>query len=712
MKFLPISERFFATLLSVFVLLTLIGVGCFAQAASVPLSKPPHLSTATPATPNSPNALTPGNSPNTAKKTTLSSRLWNLQDADILSIINEVSQETGKNFVVDPRVNGKITLVSSKPVRGDQIYQVFLSVLGILGYSAVPGDDNVVKIVPNAEAGEQGVTVANRKSPGQGDEVVVRVIPLENVSAAQLISVLRPMLPQWSNIASYAPGNVLILLGRAANLDRIINIIQDVDKASSSSIQIIPLRHASASQVAAVLNNLQAAASRTGETSNISIAVDDRSNSILLGGSKTSRVRMRVLISQLDAPSTSPSGNTEVVYLRYLQAKTLAPLLGKIAQNILNKDSSGLNADVGTPPSATNASSTSSGQGAPAVDKTTTVINSNYIQAEPNTNAIVITAPPKLMQAIKEIVAKLDVRPAQVLVEAIIAEVDESNVTSLGIQWGSVTSSSSSSSSSTSTTGTSSSGGGSVTSFPPLGAGVIGIMPHVQIQAILSLLRNQNGVDILSTPSIMVLDNQKAVIEIGQQVPIQTGSYATSNSVQTATPFTTNGYKDVTLKLDVTPQINLGNSVRLKINLKNDTLQNPQNPGLTPIVDTSKISNSVIISSDDILVLGGLIKRSNNENINKVPIFGDIPIIGSLFKQKATNQEKRNLMVFIKPIIMSSVTDNNPLLISQSKYAIIRNEQANYRDNLREIGDKPVDTRLPPWRNGKDLPTPFVADKS
>ena len=223
-------------------------------------------------------------------------RLWNLQDADILSVITEVSQETGKNFIVDPRVSGKISLVSSKPIKQSEVYQVFLSVLGLLGYSAIPSG-NVIKIVPNMESGEQATAVATNQLPGRGDEVVVRVIPLQNVSASQLIPVLRPMLPQWSNISAYTPGNVIILLGRASNLDRIHTIIEDVDRASTSGIQMIPLRHASASQVAIVLNNLQAAGRASGESSMVSIAVDERSNSILLGGPKAARLRMHVLIS-------------------------------------------------------------------------------------------------------------------------------------------------------------------------------------------------------------------------------------------------------------------------------------------------------------------------------------------------------------------------------------------------------------------------------
>lgn len=627
-----------------------------------------------------------------------SGRLWNLQDADILSVITEVSQETGKNFVVDPRVSGKVTLISSKPLRKGEVYQVFLSVLGLLGYSAVP-NGNVIKIVPNMESGEQATRIATRSSPGKGDEVVVRVIPLENVSATQLIPVLRPMLPQWSNISAYTPGNVLILLGRASNLDRIYNIVQEVDQAANSGIQIIPLRHASALQVANVLNNLQTAARAAGEASSVSIAVDERSNSLLLGGPKAARVRMRVIIADLDSPSTTPEGNTEVVYLRYLQAKTFAPLLSKIAANILGKGSAAAQDSGSTAASSSNpgssAANKSQSQESPQ--------SYTYIQPEPNSNAIVITAPPALMRALKAVIAKLDIRPAEVMVEAIIAEIDETNLRSLGIQWGGRGNDGTAEPQSSPPSGT------AVTDFPPIGAGIFGIIPGgVKLTAVLSMLENLNGVDILSTPSVVVLDNQKATIEVGQDVPFQNGSYATSSNITTVQPFNTIQSKPVTLKLVVTPQINLGTSVRLQMELKNDSLQNPQNPTLNPIINTSSIKNSVIVKTDDILVVGGLISNSNNENINKVPFLGDAPIIGPLFRQKTRNVSKKNLMVFIKPVIMTANDDS--MLITHMKYNTIRSTQANFREDLEDIGRQPAPTRLPPWKNSKDLPAPFRND--
>lgn len=621
-------------------------------------------------------------------------RIWNLQDADILSVINEVSQETGKNFIVDPRVNGKISLVSSKPLRSDQVYDVFLSVLSMLGYSAIETGD-VIKIVPNMESGEAATKIASYREPGKGDEVVVRVIPLKNVTSTQLIPVLRPLMPQWSNISSYTPGNVLILMGRADNLMRIVDIVHDVDRSASNGIQMIPLKNASAVQVAQVLNNLQSAARASGETAAVSIAVDDRSNSILLGGPKAMRLRMQVLISQLDQPAASSEGNTEVIYLRYLEAKKFAPLLGKIAENIMGKTHGGSSGGSSLTTTYKAAVSNIGNKDKSSSESDDMPVNSTSIQAEPNSNAIIITAPPTLMKALKTVIKKLDIQPKQVLVEAIIAEIDENNLTNLGIQWGSVSSD-----------GSVSGGTGSlVTSFPPLGAGVVGIMPSTQIQAVLSILQNQSGVDILSTPSIVVLDNQKATIEVGQDVPMTTGSYATTGGANTVTPFTTIESKAVTLKLDVTPQLNLGHSVRLKLDLKNDTLQNPLNPGLTPIVNTSKITNSVIINSDDVLVLGGLISSANNESINKVPILGDLPIVGTLFQQKVSSQKKKNLMVFIKPVIMRGSED--AMVISQSKYNDMRGYQANFRSELADIGKRPLSTALSPWKNSTDLPKPF-----
>jgi general secretion pathway protein D len=623
-----------------------------------------------------------------AKSHTTGGRLWNLQDADILSVINEVSLETGKNFVVDPRVTGKISLISSKPIKPTEVYQVFLSVLELLGYSAVPSGD-VVKIVPNMESGELPSAVATNKSPGHGDEVVVRVIPLENVSATQMLPVLRPMLPQWSNISAYTPGNVLILAGHAANLQRIVNVIQNIDSSATNSIEIVPLHQASSSQVATVLTNLQNAARNNGDNASVSIAADERSNSILLSGNKGARLRLRSLIAQLDAPVSGSQGNTEVIYLRYLQAKTLAPVLGKIATNILR---TGNTESGGTASTATTATG---GQPGKAKDLPE---NETNIQAEPNVNALIVTAPPALMKSIKSIVSKLDIRPAQVLVQAIIVELDESDLSNLGIQWGSRQ---------TNNPNENLQGGAATSvSFPALGEGTLGIIPGTKIKAVLSSLQNKTGVNILSTPSVVVLDNKRATLKVGQDVPTQTGSYATSNNVGTVTPYNTIENKPVVLQLDVIPQINLGNSVRLAIKLKNDTLQNPDNPGLNPIINTSEIRNSVIIKSDDILVIGGLISNNLTESTDKIPILGDIPGVGILFQHKRHTVQRKNLVAFIKPEILYNSDDATT--ITNTKYNAMREAQINWPSaDLTRLGEQKMGNIIPPWKNDIALPKPF-----
>jgi len=623
--------------------------------------------------------------------TSSQSRLWNLQDADILSIINEVSLETGKNFVVDPRVSGKISLISSKPINAKEVYDVFLSILELLGFSAID-NGHVIKIVPNMESTEMATRVANTLQPGHGNEVVVRVIPLQNVSALQVLPVIRPMLPQWSNISSYAPGNVLILVGHAANLSRIAQVIKSLDTASTNGIEVVPLKQASADQIATVLNNLQSAGRASGEGSTVSIAADERTNSILLSGSRAARLHAKLLIAQLDTPSTGASGNTEVVYLRYLQAKTLAPVLGKIAQNILKSGS--------TDPSLPPVSVINNNGGASKGKNAITPENLTNIQSENNTNALIITAPPTLLKSLKNIVAKLDIRPAQVLVEAVIVEINQDNINNLGIQWAPRAYEKSDSNHQEQ---------GSSAPSPSLGNGMLGIIPSSRIKAVLSLLENKSGVNILSTPSVVVVDNQKAILKVGEDVPFQDGSYATTGNTSTVAPFTTVSSKPVVLQLTVKPQINLGNAVKLMLDIKNDSLQNPDNPGLHPIIKTSQIQNTVIINSGDTLVLGGLISNNITDRTDKIPFLGDLPIVGLLFQHKSRALEKKNLVVFIKPVIVHNKAESDK--ITNTKYDNIRQRQIDWPVELSKPGEQKFQNILPLWKNAVSLPKPFAEDK-
>ncbi|MDX1900692.1 MAG: type II secretion system secretin GspD [Gammaproteobacteria bacterium] len=612
------------------------------------------------------------------------SRLWNLQNADILSIINQVSLETGKNFVVDPRVSGKISLISSKPVKPSEVYDIFLSVLELLGYSAI-NSGHVVKIVPNMESGEFATPVATANRQGHHDEVMVRILPLERVSAAQLIPVIRPFLPQWSNISAYTPGNVIILLGRSANLDRIVKIIHQIDQNASSDVDIVQLREASAAQMVTVLTRLQNSTRAAGDAPQVSFAADERSNSILLAGNKSARLHLKYLISKLDTPAGKAEGNTEVIYLRYLQAKTFAPLLGKIALNMQGKNSGG---DTS---SRTDSSVNTTG---PAGKSAGTPELQTNVQAELSTNAIIITAPPDMMRALKAVVTKLDIRPAEVLVEGIIVEVNQDDLRSLGIRWGTLTQTTNTNTSDVTTP---------VTVLTP---GIVGLIPNSNIAAILNFLETRNDANILSTPSVSVLDNHKAKLEIGQTVPEETGSYATTGSATTATPFNTFQDKKVALTLEVVPQINLNTAVRLEIKLNNDSLQNPEDPGDHPIVNTSSIQNSVIINSGDVLVLGGLISNSSTVAIHKVPILGDIPIVGKLlFQSKGHKIQKKNLLVFIKPTIVHTSEDAN--ILTRTKYQFIRERQIKWPEDIVSNTPEHAPNVLPLWEHDPRLPTPF-----
>jgi general secretion pathway protein D len=334
----------------------------------------------------------------------------------------------------------------------------------------------------------------------------------------------------------------------------------------------------------------------------------------------------------------------------------------------------------------------------------TTPENKTSIQGEPSTNALIITAPPALMRALTSVIAKLDIRPAQVLIEGIIVELDQSDIKNLGIQWGglppAVATTSTDTSGNTSTTNATVSN-----SFATIGQGVVGIIPHMQVEAILSALQTNTGADILSTPAVVVLDNHRATLAVGQQVADQTGSYATTGSTSTVTPFNTVNRLDVQLNLDVTPQINLGDAVRLSINLKNDTLQNPDNPGLNPTTNTSSIKNSVIVNSADVLVIGGLISNTITNTVEKVPILGDIPLIGLLFQHKTRRLGKKNLMVFIRPTIMRSPED--AMAITNTKYDYIRSKQITWPENISNVGVQKTENILPLSKGANNLPKPF-----
>lgn len=651
------------------------------------------------------------------------SRLWNLRNVNIRSVIQEVSRETGKNFIVDPRVQGRISIISSTPINAHAVYQIFLSALDVLGYSAV-AHGKMVKIVPSIEAKQLATPIATRNKPGKGDEAVVRVVAVANVSAEQLVPLLRPLLPQWGSLVAYAPSNVLIIAGNASNVSRIANIIHRVDITNNNGITVMPLHYATASDVVKTIKSLQEG-NKQGQTGEATVAAETQSNTILISGAKSARLKIRVLVSELDTPSANgSSGNTQVIYLHYMKAQDIVPILAGVAKSY----GSSVGTVIGSISDQTSYSANASGSaggnfgehssGGFGDSQSAGLQHSSFAQqaissqiqgeagkpkveiiGDPNTNSVIINAPPTLMRTMKSVIAQLDIRPAQVLVEAMVAEVDQNNVAELGIQWG--TNNNINAPDGVGGSSTSS----SFSSLFQQGIGVITKNGLHGIYGVLKALETNKNADILSTPSVVVLDNHEAKIEVGKQISVQDSSYpGNAGGTTTATPYNTFKQENVALHLYVTPSISQNNTIQMAIDQGNDTLEDPSDPGPTPIINISSIQTSVLVNSGDVLVLGGLIQNQVSKGDKQVPILGDIPIIGHLFGVTSHGNTKKMLMVFIRPIILHGPRAN--LRVTGSKYNFIRRQQLDWVRG-EHYGTHLQDTVLKPWGKHVNLPTPF-----
>jgi len=646
-------------------------------------------------------------------------KLWNLRNADIRAVIDEVSRVTGINFVIDPRVQGKISIVSATPMTDKEVYQVFLSVLQVSGYAAIPSGA-ITKIIPNIDAKTISSDMMHElRHPPRGDEMLVEVIPVQFVPAEQLVPALRPLMPQWSNVSAYAPSNMLILSGRASNIKKLASIIKQVDSPNANGIDTVPLRHALAMDVVNTLKDIIKAQGPVSGRSQPMIAADDRGNSILLSGSRTERLRLRLLIEKLDRNSpNSSNGNTQVVYLHYLRAEDLAPILAGIAQANFSGtvgttigtitrpalDSTNpasnlvtLNGNNSTTQSAATQQSAAANaanpaaipgtSGAPTQNEGSTKPSVQII-AEPNTNSIILNAPASLIRILRSVIDKLDILPAQLLIEALVAEINETVIKDLGIEWGSNQQT-------------------RLASNFKAGFAIINSKTSIDdFQAQIYALARQNKANILSTPSVMVLDNRQAKILVGRQVSVSASTYPNNaNGTALGSPFTTFERVNVALHLYVRPQITKGKGIQLQIDQGNDTIDPASTTNTTnPIFRISAIVTSVQVESGDIVVLGGLNQDSLGNDDNRIPILGDIPGIGRLFQRNIRNREKRVLMVFIRPLIIRN--ERESVLVSGEKYNDIRQYQLDWLRS-QEYNDRNNDMLLPPLQQDK-LPRPFV----
>jgi len=576
-------------------------------------------------------------------------QLWNLKDADIRAVIHTISILTGKNFLIDPNVQGKITLVTQKPMTPNELYQVFLSMLQSLNYAAIP-NGKIIKIVPAMQAKQFGPRVATKANPGAGDEVVVRVIPINNTSAMQLVPILQPLMQQWGSVSAYAPSNALILTGTAENISRLAQIVHNMDGKNASFIRMMHLKHANAKHIVDVISHLQNSDRSLGKTSNVSLAADSDDNSILISANATNQIIMQRLIRSMDTTSNNTSNQTKVVMLHYLEAKKLAPVLTKLVSH----------GELGDTTTEKTGSSTPT---TPSPSR-----NAISIAAEENTNAIIINAPQDIVSRVSSVIRKLDTRPRQVLVEAVIVKMDEALLNQLGVVWGTVDDQGN-------PTGSLNGSPGANTFALKVNHG-IGFIQNGNLEALVHALAQDSATNILARPSITVLNNTPATIADGKNIGIINRQYATNiaASADSSVPFNTIQRKDVTLSLSVTPQISTANTLRLKIKQQDNTLDaNGSQSSDNPTFDTSKITTSVLVKSGNILVLGGLINNDQIRSTSKIPILGDIPLLGNLFRYKNRSVEKKYLMAFIRPVILNS--DYRMNKETSKRYNHIRQEQ-------------------------------------
>jgi general secretion pathway protein D len=597
------------------------------------------------------------------------------KDAEIGQVIEAVAAATGKTIIPDPRVRAQVTMLSQTPMTPDAFYEAFLALLSVHQFVAVESG-GIIKIVPDANARQMpNIDLPSHVNSGS-DELITQVIAVHNVNAAQLVPVLRPLMPQAAHMAAYPNGNILILSDRASNVSRVMRIIERIDQEGDNEVDIINLQHASAAEVVRVVNTFfsqQSGQEGGGAGSPSRVIADDRSNSVLIGGEKSLRLRIKALVAHLDTPLES-GGDTQVRYLQFADAE-------KIAAKLKEQISATVAITSGAAPAG----------GAPTSSVGASADRSITIWAEPETNALVITAPAKVMRSLWSVVDKLDIRRMQVLVEAIIVDINVNKNAELGVNWAVW----SNDDDTRIPVGTFQQpvGGVNLASLaqsidnpnggnPLLGTGTtFGIgriaATGVNFAAMLRAIQGDSNTNVIATPSAVTMDNQEAELKVAQEVPFVTGSYTnTGNSTANGqvNPFTTVQRQEVGTILKITPQINAeGALVQLKIELESSSLTGDSGDANSLITNKRTVSTNVLIEDGGIVVLGGLIQDSDIRGEQRVPYLGRIPVIGALFKTRSRAANKTNLMVFIRPKILRDGFET--AMETNAKYNYIRDEQ-------------------------------------
>ncbi|WP_337841693.1 type II secretion system secretin GspD [Rheinheimera sp.] len=608
----------------------------------------------------------------------------NFKNTDINEFINIVGKNLNKTIIVDPQVRGRINVRSYEMLNEKQYYQFFLNVLEVYDFSIVEMDNGVLKVVRQKDAKTANIPVVGDNSSAQGDEMVTRVVQVKNVSVRELAPLLRQFVDQsgGGSVVNYDPSNVIMMTGQAATVNRLVDIIARVDKAGDQDLEIIKLNYASSGEVVRILENIYKNQGK-GETPEFlipKIVADERTNSVIVSGERQARQRVVSLVQRLDAELES-QGNTRVYYLKYAKAEDLVKVLQGVSATIAAEAQGGTAA--------------SGQQGARSRGN-----RDVSIEAHVESNSLVITAQPDVLRSLEDVIRQVDIRRAQVLVEAIIVEVADNAGVNLGVQWISAdggftqfnngvvpitsvaagaaaarvtkgTTTTTTNAEGTTTTQTTPDSNGDYTALGEALGGATGMMLGVVKNdwgAILQAVKSDSNSNILATPSITTLDNQESSFIVGEEIPVKT---TTSPGQGGTNPFTTLDRIEVGIKLKVTPQINEGNAVKLTIE-QEVSGRNGDIEG-NPIVSKREIKTTVLADDGATVVLGGLIDEDVQQSEAKVPLLGDIPVLGALFRSTSSSKRKRNLMVFIKPTIMRDDALVNE--ISQRKYNYVRAAQ-------------------------------------
>jgi general secretion pathway protein D len=596
----------------------------------------------------------------------------NFVNAEIDAVATAMGQMLKRNIIIDPRVKGTVNIVSARPVPASVAYDIFLSALRLQGYTAVEGG-GVIKILPEAEAKLHSRGMAS--GAASGDRLVTQIFVLKHESAAQLVPVLRPLISPNNTIAVYPNNNSLVITDYADNLKRMERIIDSIDRPSGGEPVVIPLRHASASEVAQTLSRIladapQGAGGQPEPRARVVVAPDSRTNSIIVRSEDPTRLaRVQTMVQQLDVP-TSAAGNMHVIYLKNAEAVKVAQTL----RSMLPGDAGQSGAPVPTAP----------GAGAPLPIAGG---SSGTVQADAASNAVIISAPQPVVASLMAVIEKLDIRRAQVYVEALIVEVTADKAAEFGIQWQVINPLSNSTQGFGGTnfgargTGTNiiDAAGNLSTVGAGLNVGIVrgqitlpGVGTITNLAALARALESDAKANILSTPNLLTLTNEEAKIVVGQNIPIITGQYAQTGSSTTATPFQTIERRDVGLTLRIRPQISEGGTVKLQIYQEVSSVQDTTNAAGV-ITNKRSIDSTVVVDDGEIVALGGLVQDSTSATMDKVPLLGDIPLLGGFFRYETRKQSKTNLMVFLRPIVVRDGATSGA--ISGARYREMQQQQ-------------------------------------